>query len=77
MTRINYHNPDGSICVAEFEELENITKFSVSVRVAMNNNVVIYRTVGEAKNFQDAETLAESYAKKMFLLLKLDREDEL
>ncbi len=77
MTRINYHNPDGSICVAEFEELENITKFSIFLRVPKGNNIVIYRTVGEAKSFQDAEVLAESYSKKMFALLKVDLGGEL
>lgn len=70
MTRISYHQEvGGQIAVAEFDILESgLVKFSVALRASVDNNVVIYRTIGEAKSIQDAETLAESYAKKLFAL---------
>lgn len=70
MDRIVYKNPGGPdvICEIEFETGTYLYKYSLEVRVKIDNNGVIYRTAGEVKDYESAVKMCEQWAKPLYAL---------
>jgi hypothetical protein len=70
MDRIVYKNPGGPdvICEIEFEAGTYLYKYSLEVRVKMDNNDVIYRTAGTVNSYEAAVAVTEGLSKSIYAL---------
>lgn len=77
MDVIHYKNPGGPDVVVEIEQAgEKSYKYSLSVRVKIDNNDVIYKTAGEVNSYEAAVAISESLSKWLYGLAVAGREDE-
>lgn len=78
MDVIHYRNPGGPDVTAqiEFETETYLYKYSLEVRAKVDNNVVIYRTAGTAKSYEEALAITESLSSWLYNLATAGMEDE-
>lgn len=70
MDRIVYKNPGGPdvICEIEFETGTYLYKYSLQVRVDVDNNAVFWRTAGEVNSYEAAVAICEVFSKRLYAL---------
>lgn len=70
MDRIVYKNPGGPDVICEIDRTESgECKYSLSCKVWIGvNQAAIYRTAGEAKDYESAVALCETFSKRLYAL---------
>lgn len=69
MDRIVYKNPGGPDVICEIEKAdENLYKYSLQVRVDVDNNAVFWRTAGEVNSYEAAVAICEVFSKRLYAL---------